>query len=104
MKDMCTNGKLVVPDKEMLAELEHFQRVAESYEAAPGYHDDRVMTLVNFCYYSTTNEFARKYDRSVTSEMSELSAKAIEESLAPIPLFSGNNWGDDTRENLGWLR
>lgn len=104
LKDMCTTEKLVIRDKDTLAELEHFQRMGDSYEAAPGYHDDRIMTLVNFCYYSTTNEFARKYDRSVTSEMSELSAKAIEESLAPIPLFSGNNWGDDSRENLGWLR
>ena len=104
LKDMCTTEKLVIRDKDTLAELEHFQRMGDSYEAAPGYHDDRIMTLVNFCYYSTTNEFARKYDRSVTSEMSDLSSKAIEESLAPIPLFSGNNWGDDSRENLSWLR
>lgn len=105
LKEMCANGRIEIPDVQTLVELEHFQLVGTSYEAAPGYHDDRVMSLVNFCYYTTTRNFQNEFDRSVMSEFREASEKTVMESLQPIPLFSGNNWGDDeSRENLRWLQ
>ena len=65
------------------------------------------MTLVNFCYYTTTRNFQNEFDRSVMEEFKESSEKAVMESLQPIPLFSGNNWGEngaDGDENLVWLQ
>ena len=105
LKEMCSSGKIVIPDRQTLIELEHFQLVGDSYAAAPGYHDDRVMALVNFCHYSTTGNFQNEFDRSVLSEFREANEKTVMESLSPLPLFSGNNWGDDEeRENVRWLQ
>lgn len=105
LKEMCSTDRISIPDAQTIVELEHFQMQGTSYAAAPGYHDDRVMALVNFCYYTTTMNFQNEFDRSVMSEFREASEKTVMESLQPIPLFSGNNWGDDeSRENLRWLQ
>ena len=104
LKEMCSNGRLVVPDQQTLVELEHFELQGSSYAAGAGYHDDRVMSLVNFCYYTTTRSFQNEFDRSVMDEFKEASEKTVMESLQPIPLFSGNNWGDGGKESLRWLQ
>lgn len=105
LKEMCESGKIVIPDIQTLVELEHFQHTGESFEAAPGYHDDRVMSLINFCYYTTTRGFQKEFDRSVLGEFRDAAANEVLETLAPIPLFSGNNWGaDDVRETERWLQ
>ena len=105
LKEMLELNKLIVVDKQTLVELEHFEQVNESFAAGAGFHDDRVMTLVNFCYYITTLEFEREFDMNARGVLSQASEDEIRESLAPIPLFSGNNYGEDeTSEDLSWLQ
>lgn len=105
LREMCESGKLIIPDSMTLIELEHFQHSGESFEAAQGYHDDRVMTLVNFCYYTTTRNFQKEFDRSVLGEFRDAANESVMETLAPVPLFSGNNWGaDDVKETERWLQ
>ena len=104
LKEMLDTGKLIVVDKQTLVELEHFEQVNESFAAGAGFHDDRVMTLVNFCYYITTNAFDREYEMNMRGELGESSLNEIKESLAPLPMFSANNFGEDTQsEDLKWL-
>lgn len=105
MKEMLEMHKLTIVDKQTMIELEHFEQVNESFAAGAGFHDDRVMTLVNFCYYITTNTFEIEFEKNARGELSESSLNEIKESLAPIPLFSGNNYGEaNEKENLGWLQ
>ena len=105
LKEMCSTGKLVIPDAQTLVEFEFFQLDGNTYAAAPGYHDDRIMSLVNFCYYTTTLNFQNEFDRSVTAEFMKEREKEVMESLSPVPLFSGNNWGsDEESEDLKWLQ
>jgi hypothetical protein len=105
MKEMLDTGKLIVTDKQTLVELEHFEQVNESFAAGAGFHDDRVMTLVNFCYYASTINFEREFEMNMRGELGESSLDEIKESLAPVPMFSGNNYGEDPEsEDLSWLQ
>lgn len=105
MKEMFETNKLIVVDKQTLVELEHFEQINESFAAGAGFHDDRVMTLVNFCYYVSTNAFEREYEMNMRGELGESSLEEIKESLAPLPMFSGNNYGEDEKnEDLSWLQ
>ncbi len=104
LKDLIDNEKIIIPDKGTVEELSHFQLIEDSYAAAPGYHDDKVMVLVNFAYYMTTRQFQNEFDRNMYSEYKDRVDNEIMESLAPIPLFSGNNYGDEeAQENIEWL-
>lgn len=103
LKDYIVSESLLINDRETMIEVEHFQLRGGSYQAAIGYTDDRVMTLVNFAYYTTTRDFQREFDRNIAVEFMNAKEDDIMESLAPIPMFS--DMIDSKEEaDLSWLQ
>lgn len=58
LKDLIESTVLVLKDQNTIAELGTFVQSKGSFEAEPGKHDDIVMCLVMFAWFSTTNYFA----------------------------------------------
>ena len=57
MKDLVESQKLIVCDPLTIKELTGFISKGASYEADAGFHDDMVMTLVLFAWFTTTTDF-----------------------------------------------
>lgn len=104
LKDMVESNGIIIQDKSTLVELRHFCIHKSSYAAETGYHDDLIMGIVNFAYYASTKQFRSKYDENFTDKYRESHDIELLESLSPIPLFSGNNWGEGmSKEDYRWL-
>lgn len=105
LKVLLENGKLQIFDKDTVDELKHFELNSKgSYSAEPPYHDDIVMGLVNFAYYSTTSSFEAMFDTSFGTTIRSEKEHELEESLCPLPLF-GADMDDDhmSSEDRKWL-
>ena len=66
LKSLIENDKLDVNDAETINEFTTFVRVATSYKAEDGKHDDLVMPLVMFGYLTSQPVFKDLFDFSLT--------------------------------------
>lgn len=57
LKELIENNVLVIQDQETISELGTFAATKGTYAAESGKHDDIVMTLVMFAWFSTTTYF-----------------------------------------------
>lgn len=57
LKDLIETEVLIINNKDTISELGNFVKKGSSYEAEPGKHDDIVMCLVMFAWFSTTDYF-----------------------------------------------
>ena len=93
MKDLIEQQKLVINDAETILELSTFEARGNSFEASPGNHDDIVMSLVLFGWFSTNAFFAELTDIDMKSLLYSERIKAMEEEIVPVGFF------DDGRED-----
>ena len=103
LKDMVEKFGLIIQDEATVDELRHFNRNGDSYAAERGYHDDLVMGLVNFAYYSTTPQFRLLYDTNFTDNFREKYEQEVMENLTPMPLFGNKVLSVKDDENTSWL-
>jgi len=85
VKDLIEQKKLIIHDENTITEFTGFILKGKSYEADKGFHDDLVMTLVLFAFFTTTPEF--KYIKDNYNKMEvydEDYYKQMEEELAPF--------------------
>jgi len=72
LKDMIEKDVLITNDKDTIQELVGFVQSGNSYEADSGYHDDLVMTLVLFAWFTTTPQFTHfKQDFAIDQAFKE---------------------------------
>ena len=93
MKDLIEQQKLVINDAETILELSTFEARGNSFEASSGNHDDIVMSLVLFGWFSTNAFFAELTDIDMKSLLYSERIKAMEEDIVPVGFF------DDGRED-----
>ena len=104
IKDMIEKSGIIIPDSATVEELRHFGKSGESYAAERGYHDDLVMGLVNFAYYSSTPQFRMLYDTNFPDAFRERYEQEVMENLTPMPLFGNEVLHSQDKEDINWLK
>lgn len=103
MKDLIEQDKLVIRDADTIIELSTFVAKGSSYEASPGNHDDLVMNLVLFGWFTTTPMFVEETDLDIRQMLYAEQMKMIEDDLVPfgviddgleedIEIIQGDRW------------
>lgn len=95
MRDLIENQKLLIFDGRTKNELVGFIAKGKSYEADEGYHDDLVMTLVNFAYLTTTDDYQNLNESDIRNEIFRQRLEQIEEDLCPMGLIDDGIDDDD---------
>jgi hypothetical protein len=97
IKDLLETGKLEVCDENTILEISTFEARGQSYEASDGNHDDLMMNLVMFGYFTATNSFADLTDIDIKHMLFEQRRKEIEEDIVPFGFIDN---GSDFIETL----
>lgn len=92
IKDLIESHKVDIVDADTIIEMSTFVAKGTSYEASDGNHDDLMMNLVLFGWYSTTPFFAETTDIDIKSMMYAEQVKQMEDELVPFGII------DDGRE------
>lgn len=95
IKDIIEEGKLEIYDENTIMELSTFVSKGVSYEASDGNHDDLVMNLVMFGYFTSTSMFMNLTDINLKQMMFEQRMREIQ---ADVPSFGFIDDGRDFYE------
>jgi hypothetical protein len=88
LKSLIEEGKLLIPDADIISEMSTFIEVKGTYKADEGYHDDLVMTLVLFSWLTTNSYFKDLSDVNLRELMYQNQIKQIEESMTPPGIYN----------------
>jgi len=91
IKDLIEQNKLQLADANTIVELSTFIARGSSYEASPGNHDDLVMNLVMFGWFSTTPFFNELTDINMKQMLYSEKVKAMEDDIVPVGIFDDGN-------------
>ena len=84
MKDLVEQDQIFIRDSYTIMELSTFVARGSSFEASDGNHDDLVMNLVLFGWFTTTQMFAEYADVDVKKMIYEEQMKMIEDDMLPF--------------------
>ena len=84
IKDLIEENKLEIVDHETIVELSCFESNGSSYEASKGNHDDLVMNLVMFGWFSVNPFFTELADVDVRLLLHGENIKMIEDAVVPF--------------------
>ena len=84
MKDLVEQDQIVIRDSYTIMELSTFVARGSSFEASDGNHDDLVMNLVLFGWFTTTQMFAEYADIDVKKMIYAEQMKMIEDDMLPF--------------------
>jgi len=112
MKDLIEQDQLVVRDADTIIELSTFVAQGSSYGASQSNHDDLVMNLVLFGWFSTTNMFSEQTDVDIKKMLYEEQMKLIEDDMLPFgeiddgldhntEIIDGDVWTRSDNANFG---
>lgn len=105
MRDLIEGEKLTVHCKNTHKEMTGFiikgKDGSKKYQADSGYNDDLVMTLVNFSYLTTCEEFEELQDNDLRKTLFEKRMKAIDDDVLPMAIIDDgvDNYDDDYSSN-----
>jgi len=83
-KDILENNKLKIVDENTILEISTFVAKGQSYEASDGNHDDLMMNLVMFGYFSTSNNFAELTDINIKQMLFDQRMQEIDQDVLPF--------------------
>lgn len=89
MKDLIESGLLEVKDRNTIEELQSFTKTGRSWKAESGKHDDLVMTLVSFAWFTSQAYFADMVNIDTRGAILEKTGE--EELLGSIWLCDGTD-------------
>jgi len=112
LKDLIEQSQLIVRDADTILELSTFVAKGSSFEASNGNHDDLVMNLVLFGWFTSTPLFVDYTDVDVKKMMYEEQMKMIEDDMLPfgeidngldknIEIVDGDVWTQSDDTNFG---
>ena len=84
IKDILENNKLEIVDENTILEISTFVAKGQSYEASDGNHDDLMMNLVMFGYFSTSNNFAELTDINIKKMLFDQRMQEIDQDVLPF--------------------
>jgi hypothetical protein len=102
LKLLVEQNQLILQDFDTINELSRFSKKGASYEAEPGSHDDLVMGLVLFAWFSTQKGFTEMTDHDTMMRLRDKSEDEIRENLLPLGIIDDGMTitGDD--DTTGW--
>lgn len=86
IKDLIEQNKFHIVDDNTIIEISTFVSRGSSYEASDGNHDDLMMTLVMFGWFTTTSFFNNMTDINIRQMLYDERIKQIENDLPPFGL------------------
>lgn len=92
LKMLIEQEQLIIRDYHTISELSRFVKRGASYQAEVGYHDDLVMTLVNFAWLTEQQYFKELTDIDTAQALREKTDQQWEDEL--LPLGFNNSGGD----------
>lgn len=84
LKTLVEENRLLVQDRDIIAEFSTFIQVKDSYAADEGYHDDLVMPLVLFGWLTTNPYFKELTNVNLRTSIFEHQIQQIEDELTPF--------------------
>ena len=84
IKDLLETGKLEIVDEHTIMEISTFEARGQSFEASDGNHDDLMMNLVMFGYFTTGSYFFDMTDINIKQMLFDQRMKEIDEDLVPF--------------------
>ena len=84
IKDIVENRKLTIHDQETIIEMSTFVAKGQSYEASDGNHDDLMMNLVLFGYFTLGDRFMEMSDINMKELMFKQRMRQIEDDIVPF--------------------
>lgn len=84
IKDILETHKLDIVDDQTIIEISTFEAKGQSYEASDGNHDDLMMNLVMFGYFTTGGYFTDMTDINMKEMMFAQRMREIDEDVVPF--------------------
>lgn len=100
LKMLVEENKLLISDRDIIAELSTFTEMKGSFAADVGYHDDLAMTLVLFGWLTTSPYFKELTNVNMRTNIYEDRIKDIESSLTPFGIIDDGNSTDEEARHL----
>ena len=114
IKDLVEQHKIEIVDADTIIEMSTFVAKGSSYEATDNSHDDLMMNLVLFGWYSTTQMFLDETDINVRQMLFAEKMKSIENDVLPfgiiddgrdddeevVEIVGGDRWTTVNRDNI----
>jgi hypothetical protein len=104
LKDLMENQKLIIVDMHTIQELSTFIIRGSSYAAEGGAHDDMVMNLVLFAWFTGQSMFKELTDSDIRLKMYQRNIEDIEEMMTPFGFTNDIDDEDNTfvEDGLRW--
>ena len=100
IKDILEQGKLDIYDNETIIELSSFVAKGNSYKADHDGHDDLMMNLVMFGWFTSTPFFEDATNVNMKNLLYKEKIKQIEDDMIPVGIFGEP---DSHPEGDGWV-
>ena len=84
IKDILETQKLEIVDENTILEISTFIAKGQSYEASDGNHDDLMMNLVMFGYFSLSSQFGEITDINLKEMMYKNRMQEIDNDMVPF--------------------
>ena len=84
LKTLVENDKLILYDADTIQELYHFISDKQSFSADQGSHDDLVMSLVLFGWYSAQRHFKEALTRDIRKVLQQEQMHIMEDDAVPF--------------------
>lgn len=91
IKDLIEQNKIAIHDAETIIELSTFESRGSSFEASNGNHDDLVMNLVMFAWFTTNQFFNELTDIDVKKMLYSERVRAMEDDIVPVGILDTEN-------------
>jgi hypothetical protein len=101
IKDILENNKLRIVDENTILEISTFIAKGQSYEASTGNHDDLMMNLVMFGYFSSSQYFGDMTDINLKDMIFKKQMKEIEDDIVPFGFIDDASDEIERLENEG---
>ena len=103
IKDLLENSKLKIVDENTIVEISTFVARGQSYEASDGNHDDLMMNLVMFGYFTSTQFFGDMTDIDIKQMLFEKKMKEIEDDIVPFGFVDDGTEYNNEIEKPEWV-
>jgi hypothetical protein len=94
IKTIVEDGKINLNDQNIIDEFSNFIPKGGSYQAAPGAHDDQVMTLVLFGWLTTQSFFIDMTDVDIRKKLFSDMLDRSSDDMVPFGIISSVEFGD----------
>jgi hypothetical protein len=94
-KTLVEENKILIQDKDTIGEIGTFIESKGSFAADDGYHDDLVMPLVLFAWFTSNPSFKDFSDIDLRKSMYEQRMQQIDEELIPVGFYSNGSEVDE---------